>query len=180
MITTFIGPMFSGKSDKLIEIYNSIYNKKAIFAFKPYIDTRDDIFIRSRSKTEDILSFAINWFDEIDTIVHNSKDFDGRVILIDEAQFIQGDVKVLLKLSIIEQYDIFISGLNLTTELKPFGSIPNILSISDNIIKLTSTCYYCGKHAEYTKCLVDKKQDIMVGSDEYIPICKDCLYRYWR
>ena len=89
-------------------------------------------------------------------------------------------VKVLLKLSIIEQYDIFISGLNLTTELKPFGSIPNILSISDNIIKLTSTCYYCGKHAEYTKCLVDKKQDIMVGSDEYIPICRDCLYRYWR
>lgn len=180
MITTFIGPMFSGKSDKLIEIYNSIYNKKTIFTFKPYLDTRDDCYIKSRNKDNDIPSFSINWFDEIDNIVHNSKDIGGKVILIDEAQFIKGDCKVLLKLSILELYDIFISGLNLTTELKPFGSIPNILAISDNIIKLTATCSFCGKQAEYTKCLVDKKQDIMVGSDKYIPICKDCLYRYWR
>ena len=57
MITTFIGPMFSGKSDKLIEIYNSIYNKKTIFTFKPYLDTRDDCYIKSRNKDNDIPSF---------------------------------------------------------------------------------------------------------------------------
>ena len=54
MITTFIGPMFSGKSQKLIDIYNNIYNKKTIFTFKPNIDKRDMMYIKSRNNDFEI------------------------------------------------------------------------------------------------------------------------------
>ena len=42
---------------------------------------------------------------------------------------------------------------------------------------LYADCEDCGKDAEYTYCLVNKKDEILVGSDEYIPLCRDCLYK---
>ena len=101
MITTFIGPMFSCKSQKLIDIYNNIYNKKTIFTFKPNIDKRDMMYIKSRNNDFEIYSFIVDYFDEIEHIVHNSKDFCGNIILIDEAQFLKGSCTPLLNLSLI-------------------------------------------------------------------------------
>ena len=60
MITTFIGPMFSGKSQKLIDIYNNIYNKKTIFTFKPNIDKRDMMYIKSRNNDFEIYNYDHN------------------------------------------------------------------------------------------------------------------------
>ena len=177
MITTFTGPMFSGKSKKLIDVYNSFYNKKNIICFKPNLDTRDSMIITSRDTELEIRTFLIDYLEDIPNILDNMKDLnkEGRIILIDEAQFLKGNVKILLRLSIEKDYYIFISGLNLTTDLKPFGIMGDILAISDEIHFLKSSCYYCGRLASYTKCLVDKKQDILVGSNEYVPICNYCL-----
>ena len=41
MITTYTGPMFSGKSTGLLNKYETIWNKENILAFKPKIDNRD-------------------------------------------------------------------------------------------------------------------------------------------
>ena len=162
MITTFIGPMFSGKSDKLIEVYNKIYNKDNIICFKPVDDSRDLGVISSRNKQSQLKCYLINRFEDILFILKGlNTPFLGKIILIDEAQFIKGNVQYLNYLSIKLDYDIYISGLSLTSNLKPFGCMAEILSISDNIVKLWAHCYYCGRRADYTRCL------------EYIPVCKN-------
>lgn len=174
MITTFIGPMFSGKSDKLIEVYNKIYNKDNIICFKPVDDSRDLGVISSRNKQSQLKCYLINKFEDILFILRGlNTPFLGKIILIDEAQFIKGNVQYLNYLSIKLDYDIYISGLSLTSNLKPFGCMPEILSISDNIVKLWAHCYYCGRRADYTRCLVDKVKDVLVGNEEYIPVCKN-------
>lgn len=174
MITTFIGPMFSGKSDKLIEIYNKIYNKDNIICFKPVDDNRDLGVISSRNKQSQLKCYLINRFEDILFILKGlNTPFLGKIILIDEAQFIKGNIQYLNYLSIKLDYDIYISGLSLTSNLKPFGCMPEILSISDNIVKLWAHCYYCGRRADYTRCLVDKVKDVLVGNEEYIPVCKN-------
>ena len=174
MITTFIGPMFSGKSDKLIEVYNKIYNKDNIICFKPVDDSRDLGVISSRNKQSQLKCYLINKFEDILFILRGlNTPFLGKIILIDEAQFIKGNVQYLNYLSIKLDYDIYISGLSLTSDLKPFGCMPEILSISDNIVKLWAHCYYCGRMADYTRCLVDKVKDVLVGNEEYIPVCKN-------
>lgn len=174
MITTFIGPMFSGKSDKLIEIYNKIYNKDNIICFKPVDDNRDLGVISSRNKQSQLKCYLINRFEDILFILKGlNTPFLGKIILIDEAQFIKGNVQYLNYLSIKLDYDIYISGLSLTSNLKPFACMPEILSISDNIVKLWAHCYYCGRRADYTRCLVDKVKDVLVGNEEYIPVCKN-------
>ena len=174
MITTFIGPMFSGKSDKLIEVCNKIYNKDNIICFKPVDDSRDLGVISSRNKQSQLKCYLINRFEDILFILKGlNTPFLGKIILIDEAQFIKGNVQYLNYLSIKLDYDIYISGLSLTSNLKPFGCMPEILSISDNIVKLWAHCYYCGRRADYTRCLVDKVKDVLVGNEEYIPVCKN-------
>lgn len=174
MITTFIGPMFSGKSDKLIEVYNKIYNKDNIICFKPVDDNRDLGVISSRNKQSQLKCYLINRFEDILFILKGlNTPFLGKIILIDEAQFIKGNVQYLNYLSIKLDYDIYISGLSLTSDLKPFGCMPEVLSISDNIVKLWAHCFYCGRRADYTKCLIDKVKDVLVGNEEYIPVCKN-------
>lgn len=174
MITTFIGPMFSGKSNKLIEIYNKIYNKDNIICFKPVDDNRDLGVISSRNKQSQLKCYLINRFEDILFILKGlNTPFLGKIILIDEAQFIKGNVQYLNYLSIKLDYDIYISGLSLTSDLKPFGCMPEVLSISDNIVKLWAHCFYCGRRADYTKCLIDKVKDVLVGNEEYIPVCKN-------
>ena len=49
MINTYVCPMFSGKSDSLINIYSKIWNKDIVMAFKPKNDTRDENYIKSNS-----------------------------------------------------------------------------------------------------------------------------------
>lgn len=173
MITTYIGPMFSGKSDKLIKVYDSIYNKKNIISFKPVEDSRDLGIITSRDSETKIKCHLIHTFEDILTIIKSIDKFEGKIILIDEAQLIDGDPNVLHYLSIMEHFNIYIAGLQLTSDLKLFGKMGCILAISDKIVKLRGTCYYCGKPGDYTKCLVNKDTDILIGNDEYICTCKD-------
>ncbi len=121
MITTFIGPMFSGKSDKLIEVYDKIYNKDNVICFKPVYDNRNLGVIYSRNKSVELKCYLITQFEDILFILQGlNKPFTGKVILIDEAQFIQGSVQVLNYLSLKKNFDIYIAGLTLTSSLKPF------------------------------------------------------------
>ncbi|MBQ2639253.1 MAG: hypothetical protein IJF92_00605 [Bacilli bacterium] len=171
MITVYTGPMFAGKSSKLIEKYASIHNVHRVLAFKPSKDTRDKTKIKSREYIKTIDAIVIKKFEDILKYVSN----DCKVIMIDEAQFIEGDPKVLLNLSIKEEADIYVAGLSLTSEQEPFGKMPEILALADRIIFIQSDCHFCGRPAQFTKCLEKKDEEILVGSDQYIPVCKYCM-----
>lgn len=170
MLTVITGPMFSGKSEKLIDVYNKIYNKETVIAFKPSKDKRDGTYIRTRGNSVKVPAKVIQDYKEI----LDYKDY--KVILIDEAQFIKGNSKILSYLSEVKRCDIYVAGLTLTSEQLIFGSLANILLSADRVINLTASCHYCGRPAKFTKCLVDKIETELIGSDEYVPICGQCLY----
>ena len=171
MLTVITGPMFSRKSDELIDVYSRVYNKEVVICFKPSKDKRDGTYIKSRAKSNHkIPAKVIENYDEI------LKYQDYKVILIDEAQFIKGDSKILSYLSEVKDCHIYVAGLTLTSEQLIFGSLANILLSADRVINLTASCHYCGRPAKFTKCLVDKTETELVGSDQYVPICGQCLY----
>ena len=96
-------------------------------------------------------------------------------IFIDEAQFIEGDPNVLVDLSIKRGIYIHVSGLSRTSEMKPFGHMPEIMALADDIEILDAICNQCGSGAGYTYCKVPKQNDVMVGNTEYEPLCFDCF-----
>ena len=73
--------------------------------------------------------------------------------------------------------DIYIAGLNMTSEQAPFGIMPQLLSIADEIEILHASCNECNRDAIYTYYDGKKKGDILVGNDNYIALCARCLRR---
>lgn len=170
MIKVFTGPMFSGKSDALLKEYDHIYHKSKILLFKPKIDTRDFGVVKTRNNKE-VSAILISDLKDI----YKYLEEKITTIFLDEANFIKGDISVLTDLSIYKDLDIFISGLNLTSELKPFGIMPEIMAIADEIVFMHASCNECNRDASYTYYNGPKNKDILVGNDNYIALCARCL-----
>ena len=170
MITTYTGPMHSNKSGSMLDLYKSIYNKDCCLLFKPHKDDRDYGVVKSKGSEESFEAICINELDEILNYVND----DITNIFIDEIQLLTGNINVLLKLSIIDDIDIYCSGLNMTSEQKPFGIMPNILAISDKIINNYASCNLCGRPASYTY-FEGEKGIIKIGDEGYLSLCTRCL-----
>lgn len=172
MITTFVGPMFSGKSDSLINIYNKIWNKDIVIAFKPANDVRDENFIKSKNWETKIPAIYISDLSEIRAYLEGGK---YKTVFIDEAQFLKGDVSVLTDLSVEYDIDFYIAGLNMTSEQNPFGIMPNILAVSNTVQVITGFCEECNKPSYYTYYEGEKSGDVLVGDNKYKSLCPACL-----
>ena len=170
MIVTYTGPMHSGKSEKLMDCYDKIYNKKNILVFKPSIDVRDYGVIKCKGRRKKVKAILIDRFEEILDYVTD----EITNIFIDEVQFMQGNIKTLLKLSIIDDIDIYCAGLNMTGEQEPFGLLPDVMAISDKVINVYSSCSKCGRKATYTY-YDGVKGEILVGDEGYLSLCRKCL-----
>lgn len=172
MIRSYVGPMFSGKSDSLIKIYKSIWNKDLIVAFKPRRDTRDGAFIKSKNFQEKIPAILI---DDVSEIVDYLKDSTYRTILIDEAELLKGDAAILVDLSVILEIDINIAGLNMTSEQEPFGIMGDILAISDEVEVINGSCQDCARPSVYSYYMGNDKDGQVKIGDNYISLCPRCL-----
>ena len=146
MIKVYTGPMYAAKSLGLIQAAK-VRQKQGInnvVCFKPSKDTRDMSKIRSRVIEETLDAYVIQDLSQIKDFI----DEDTDTIIIDEVQFLSGDVQELLWLTIYHNIDIYIAGLDLTSELTPFNIMPNILAIATEVYKLKARCQDCGKEAE--------------------------------
>lgn len=169
-INVYTGPMKCGKSNKIIEeAKRQMIAGKQIKIFKPKIDTRfaeNYIMDRNGNKLE-----SIN-IDNIEDI----KKYDADVYIIDEFQFLNGDVGCIEKMAESGK-KFFIAGLNLTSEGKPFGKMGDLLCVSDNVHSMTSICEICKRdNAIFSYYKQGKKNsDIQIGDTDYIPVCRECF-----
>ena len=169
MIKVITGAMFSGKSFELIELLKAL-DMNTVKIFKPNIDTRDKGIIKSRVTLEAYMALLIDDLKEIPQYIDNNT----KTIVIDEAQFLTGDISIIVDLH-LKGYDFIIAGLNLTSERKPFGLMRDIMCVATDIEILKAKCICCNKiNADYTYSIKNKKEDILVG-EYYIPICRECL-----
>lgn len=175
MIKCFTGPMFSDKSAYLVEIYEQLWNKDISIAFKPEIDSRDGDSIKSKKYPDKTI--PAQFVKTTDDILKYIIEGNYKTVLIDEAQFLSGNARDLVDLSVILDIDFYIAGLNMTSEQEPFGFMQDILAVSDETIHVHGYCQDCNKPSYYSYSLSsDKVGQIKVG-DEYISLCPNCLKR---
>ena len=168
-INVYTGPMKCGKSNKIIdEAKRQMIAGKKIKIFKPEMDTRlakDYIMDRNGNKLK----------SENITNIEEIEKYDADVYIIDEFQFLEGNVDCIEKMA-EKGKKFYIAGLNLTSERKPFGKMGDLLCVSDNVQTMTSICEICKRENaifSYYK-LGDKSDDIKIGDSEYIPVCRAC------
>ncbi len=176
----FIGPMFSGKTTKLLKTYktlSSCYSNNKILLINHASDNRygqSHIISHDGDKCP---CYSLNKLHEIYTEFDNSMLNTIEYVLIDEAQFFTDLYDIVLKL-LKDGKNIFIAGLDSDFQQKPFynSKLLELIPYSTTIQKFCSSCYICKESAMITKRLTNSKDIILVGgSNDYQPTClKHC------
>lgn len=173
-IEVICGSMFSGKTEELLRrLRRAKFAKQHVEIFKPSIDTR--------YSPEEVVSHDKNTIHS--TPVEHSSNIlllssEAEVIGIDEAQFFDdGLVKVCLQLA-DQGARVIVAGLDMDFKRKPFGPIPALCAVADDVTKVHAICVECGRLAIYSNRLVENDKQVMLGeTEEYRPLCRRCYLR---
>ena len=176
----FVGPMYSGKTSVLIQLF-----KKYTFCNIPVVvinhstDTRyDNTMLCTHDNVMIPCIQTNNLSDVLENTEYNSNIVDAKVILINEAQFYPDLYDFVIFM--LNEYDgkkIYISGLDVDFQRKKFGRILDLIPICDKITKLNSLCSLCknGEFGIFSLRLSEETQQTLVGSDNYVPVCRSCF-----
>lgn len=173
-IEVVCGSMFSGKTEELIRrMKRAKFAKQKVEIFKPSLDTR--------YSEEDVVSHDKNTIrstpiDSSGAILLLASDID--VVGIDEAQFFDdGLVEVCNQLA-NNGVRVIVAGLGKDYKGIPFGPIPALCAIADEVTKVHAICVKCGALAYVSHRLIHNDKRVLLGEkDEYEPLCRECYQR---
>jgi thymidine kinase len=164
--------MFSGKSEELIRrLRRAIIAKQRVQIFKPTIDSRSDAEIVSHSDMR-MPSISIGSSAELrDKVDHRSE-----VVGVDEAQFFdEGLVEAAQQLA-DQGKRVIIAGLDKDFRGLPFGPIPSLMAVAEEVTKTLAICVRCGSPANNTQRLVESDELVVVGAQGvYEARCRRCF-----
>lgn len=173
-LEVILGSMFSGKTSRLVEIYKQcIFCNIPVIVLNHCIDNRYDDELLS---THDKIKIPCIKTENLTQILNNDSLMSiSEVILINEGQFFSDLYNCVEKmLSLGKQ--IYVCGLDGDFERKKFGQILDLIPLCDKVTKLTSLCSVCknGKPGIFSKRISNETEQTLVGSDNYIPVCRKC------
>ena len=163
-IEVITGPMFSGKSEELIRrLKRARIARQRVACYKPDIDLRyHRTAIASHSSQTHEACTVTNVEALKAALFPHLNDYD--VIGIDEAQFFD-DAIIPLTVELVHLGKrILIAGLDTTFAAEPFGPIPALMAISDEVTKLSAVCMVCGQPAIHTQRLGHSQELVVVGA----------------
>lgn len=177
-IEVVCGSMFSGKSEELIRrVKRARIAKQRVIVLKHSIDDRfsaREVVSHDGDKLE---SIPIATSADVMAAV----PLGTQVVAIDEAQFFdEGLVEVCDALA-ENGVRVIVAGLDTNFRGEPFGPMPRLLSLAEEVTKLNAICMKCGAPASRTQRLVNgrpaKYDDpvVMIGASEsYEARCRRC------
>lgn len=173
-IEVICGSMFSGKTEELIRrLKRAKFAKQRVEIFKPFIDTR--------YSEEDVVSHDQNAIrstpiDSSGNILLLASNID--VVGIDEAQFLDEGLTEVCNRLANNGVRVIIAGLDMDFKGVPFGPIPALCAIADEVTKVHAICVKCGALANISHRLVANEHRVLLGEqEEYEPLCRDCYQK---
>ncbi|MBB5342545.1 thymidine kinase [Tunturibacter empetritectus] len=163
-IETIVGPMFSGKSEELIRrLKRARIARQRVACYKPDIDLRyHRTSIASHSSQTHEACTVTNVEHLKAALLPQLDDID--VIGIDEAQFFDDTILPLTVELVHLGKRIILAGLDTTFNAEPFGPIPALMAIADEVTKLSAVCMVCGAPAIHTQRLGQSQELVLVGA----------------
>ena len=170
-IEVVCGSMFSGKTEELIRrLKRAEFAKQRVEIFKPALDTRySEIEVVSHDRNS-IMSTPVDSSSSISLL---SSDID--VVGIDEAQFFDDGLVAVCNELANKGIRGIVAGLDMDFKGVPFGPIPALCAIADEVTKVHAICVRCGALAYVSHRLVNNEKRVMLGEQaEYEPLCREC------
>jgi len=171
-IEVICGSMFSGKTEELIRRLKRVeFAQQKLVLFKPAID--------DRYHEQNVVSHTGSSFTGIS--VAHSRDILSQwrkewVVAIDEAQFFDEELPSVCDELARQGVRVIIAGLDMDYLGKPFGPMPQLLSIAEYVTKVHAICVSCGNLAHYSHRTTSEEGQVLVGAVEsYQPLCRSCF-----
>lgn len=184
-----LGGMYAGKTSRLVEIYKQCeFCNISVAVINHSIDNRyDDEMLSTHDlvkipciktdKLMDVWQDYINMEDNqiIERMREKMRVAKSNVILINEGQFFS-DLEEFVKKMMEYHKKVYVCGLDGDFERKKFGQILDLIPLCDKVTKLTSLCSLCkdGTPGIFSKRITQEKEQTVVGSSNYIPVCRNC------
>lgn len=170
-IEVVCGSMFSGKTEELIRrMKRAEFAKQRVEIFKPSLDTRySEVDVVSHDRH----SIPSTPVDTSSSILLLSSDID--VVGIDEAQFFDNGLVEVCNDLANRGVRVIVAGLDMDFKGVPFGPIPALCAVADEVTKVHAICVRCGALAYVSHRLVNNDKRVMLGEQsEYEPLCREC------
>jgi thymidine kinase len=168
-----LGPMFSGKTSKLMSVY-----KQCTFCNIPVAVINHQLDVRysesSSLSSHDRHAIPCLPSDSLRACWAREDVRAADVILINEGQFFPDLDVVLTMVECGKQ--VYIASLDGDFERKKFGTVLDLIPYADTVTKLKSLCGLCrdGTPAVFSKRVTAEADQVVIGVDNYIPVCRAC------
>ena len=168
------GSMFSGKTEELIRrLRRAEMAGQNVEIFKPKLDTRyaeEEVVSHNQNK---IRSTPVESPSEI-LLLGSTCDVVG----IDEAQFFDKGLTDVCQQLADQGIRVIVAGLDMDFKGKPFGPMPGLCAIADEVSKVHAICMKCGQLASFSHRTVKSDKQVLLGETaEYEPLCRTCYNR---
>lgn len=173
-IEVICGSMFSGKTEELIRrLKRAKFAKQKVEIYKPAVDTRYSL---EKVVSHDSNVISSTSIDSSTSILLFTSDID--VVGIDEAQFFDdGLIEVSNQLA-NRGVRVIIAGLDMDYQGIPFGPMPGLCAIADEVTKVHAICVKCGNLAYASHRIVKNDKRVLLGEKtEYEPLCRECYLK---
>ncbi len=170
-VEVICGSMFSGKTEELIRrLKRAQFANQKIAIFKPTIDNRySDVDVVSH----DLHSITSTPVDS--PVKMLAVPDDVQVIGIDEAQFFDERIVDVVQTLANRGVRVIIAGLDTDFLGKPFGPMPALMAIAEDVQKVHAICVRCGSLANHSHRLSASRKLVELGEkDVYEPLCRQC------
>lgn len=173
-----IGPMYSGKTSYLLNIFKQYsYCNCEVLVFNHDTDNRYD---ESMLSTHDKIKIPCTKTDTLLKYIDSEVFEKSKVILVNEGQFFNDLFNFVLYAVEVKFKHVYVCGLDGDFKRQKFGQVNDLISFSDKITKLNSLCHSCknGNKAIFSHRITNEKEQHVVGSDNYVPLCRGCYLKY--
>ena len=173
-IEVVCGSMFSGKTEELIRrLKRAKFAKQNVEIFKPAMDTR---YSNVDVVSHDHNSIHSTPVSNAEAILARSAGHD--IVGIDEAQFLDDKLVDVCNKMAYRGIRVIVAGLDMDFRGVPFGPIPALCAVADEVTKVHAICVRCGSLAYASHRLVKNDSQVMLGEKlEYEPLCRDCFQK---
>ena len=170
-IEVVCGSMFSGKTEELIRrLRRAQFAKQKVEIFKPSIDTR---YSDEEVVSHDHNTISSTPIESSASILLLSSDID--VVGIDEAQFFDDGLVDVCNQLANRGVRVIVAGLDMDFKGIPFGPMPALCAIADDVTKVHAICVKCCSLAYVSHRTVDSDRRVLLGETmEYEPLCREC------
>ena len=174
-IEIIAGGMFSGKSEELIRrLRRAVVARQRVQVFKPLLDDRfatDEVVSRDDRRLK---AHAVATSTELLARV----EIGVQVVGIDEVQFFDpGVVDVAMQLA-DAGIRVIAAGLDQDYTRRPFGPMPGLLAVAEEVSKMHAICVRCRGAAHYSQRVSGGNSQVEVGDSSYEARCRACFEAY--